>query len=249
MNRLIIVSLLLCALISDAQTIRYYSLTKMVRGEMQQTDVSGGQFISFIDDICYESNKNGIGVGHGTLKKNDNLSNSSFKIYRGDSYWGDGATFKFKYDMSALNVILDNGDVYVYKEMPAPADVKTCSLIRRKKGKSGSASSTSSSTSSSSGYVQAQPNYNSTNTNNYIGSNVGTGAVQSQSVAPAKQPTRHECPLCHGKGRIVRDNPVATYGNDTQVWCGECGRYYMRSTGHAHVTCTQCHGRGYYTSE
>ena len=42
--------------------------------------VSGGQFISFLNEICYESNKNSVGVGHGTLKLNKSYSNGSLKF-------------------------------------------------------------------------------------------------------------------------------------------------------------------------
>lgn len=52
------------------------------------------------------------------------------------------------------------------------------------------------------------------------------------------------CPLCHGSGRIVKDFNVATYGTDSREKCSECGQWFMRSTGHRHVTCTQCHGTG-----
>ena len=52
------------------------------------------------------------------------------------------------------------------------------------------------------------------------------------------------CPLCHGSGRIVKDFNVSTFGNDGKEQCAECGQWFMRSTGHRHVTCTQCHGTG-----
>ena len=83
--------------------------------------MDGGQFVAFVGDICYEADKKGIGVGHGTLKLNKSYSNSQFKYYMGSSYWGEAATFKFKSDLSVLNVVLENGDVYVYKRQVAPA--------------------------------------------------------------------------------------------------------------------------------
>ena len=115
-----------------AQNVSYYALTKTSRNGAISTNVSGGQFIAFMGDICYESNKKGIGVGHGTLKLNTSYSNSDYKVYMGSSYWGQNATFKFKTDMSVLNVVLENGDVYVYKKQTAPPSATTCSLIREK---------------------------------------------------------------------------------------------------------------------
>lgn len=53
------------------------------------------------------------------------------------------------------------------------------------------------------------------------------------------------CSLCNGTGKIVRESSIATFGNDTQVYCSVCGRSYFRSTGHSHVTCPTCHGKGY----
>lgn len=115
-----------------SQTTYYYGLTKKIIDGKVSMSISGGQFISFLNEICYESNKNSIGVGHGTLKLNKSYSDSRFKFYMGNSYWGDAATFKFKSDLSVLNVVLENGDVYVYKRQTAPSSVTTCSLIRKR---------------------------------------------------------------------------------------------------------------------
>lgn len=46
-----------------------------------QLNIDGGQFVAFVGDICYEADKKGIGVGHGTLKLNKSYSNSQFKYY------------------------------------------------------------------------------------------------------------------------------------------------------------------------
>ena len=62
----------------------YYELAKRVRNDETITDVPGGQFITFMADICYESTNKGIDVGHGTLAKKS--ANAQFKEYRGDSY-------------------------------------------------------------------------------------------------------------------------------------------------------------------
>ena len=99
------------------------------------TNVSGGQFITFTGKICFESNNHGIGVNHGTMERNDYYSNSQYSVYQqitgSGCYWGKNADFKFNSDKSVLNVLLDNGDVYVYKRATAPAGQETCSLIRK----------------------------------------------------------------------------------------------------------------------
>ena len=223
--------------IVQAQNVSYYALTKTSRNGAISTNVSGGPFITFMGDICYESNKKGIGVGHGTLKLNTSYSNSDYKVYMGSSYWGKNATFKFKTDMSVLNVVLENGDVYVYKKQTAPPSATTCSLIRGKSSSSGSGSYTSSSPT----YQNNNPTYN--NSGGY--NNSGNSGGNSNTNRNNNNKQRRECSLCHGKGRIVRDSPVPVYGNDSRVRCNECGGYFMRSTGHSHVTCTQCHGNGY----
>lgn len=239
-SKIYILSLLfiLGVCIVQAQDVSYYALTKMSRNGSVSTNVSGGQFITFMGDICYESNKKGIGVGHGTLKLNTSYSNSAYKVYMGSSYWGKNATFKFKTDMSVLNVVLENGDVYVYRKQAAPPSATTCSLIRGKSSSSGSGSYTSS---SSPTYQNNNPTYNPSGGNNNSGSSGGYSNTNRNNNS--KQ--RRDCSLCHGKGRIVRNSSVPTYGNDSRVRCNECGGYFMRSSGHSHVTCTQCHGRGY----
>lgn len=222
------------------QEVLYYALTKKMHNGTTSTNVSGGQFITFIDNICYESNKKGIGVGHGTLKLNKSYSNYNYKFYMGSSYWGDAATFKFKSDLSVLNVVLENGDVYVYKRQTAPSSVTACSLIRKRGGSSGSSGT----------YSPSYPN------NGYGGSyipNNGSSSSSSrrQNTTPSRnQPTKHTCSLCNGQRRIVKDTYPSLYGqSDYQIKCNECGGYFMRSTGHTHITCPQCHGKGYFTTE
>lgn len=76
------------------------------------------------------------------------------------------------------------------------------------------------------------------------GYNSNSGSYSSGSSGNTK--TRHTCPLCNGQKRIVKDTYPSLYGGKNyQVRCNECGGYFMRSTGHTHVTCPQCHGRGY----
>lgn len=56
----------------------------------------------------------------------------------------------------------------------------------------------------------------------------------------------HDCPYCKGTGKIVKNISVARYGLDreTKVRCNECGVEYLPSTGHTHIHCKYCGGRG-----
>lgn len=56
---------------------------------------------------------------------------------------------------------------------------------------------------------------------------------------------REKCWNCHGKGRVIKDINVATFGNDEKKWCQECQSWYYRSNAHTHVNCSICHGTGY----
>lgn len=222
-----------------AQKTYYYEFKKIIHDKKQSAGVSGGQFITFMSDICYESNKKGIGVGHGMLRRNKRLSNSSTVIYNGKSYWDNATTFKFTSDLMSLTVITQNGDEYSYKQAVAPTNVTTCSLIRKKNA------SGSSSNSSYGGTVTNVPTQPILNT--------GGGTSSPSSTTPGKStPVKvwHECGLCHGKGTIVRESNVPTYGTDSQWYCSQCGRNVWKSSGHSHVTCQQCYGKGgYYTTQ
>ena len=134
----IVVLVLFSITMASAQDVRYYKLTKKKENGSVSSNVSGGQFITFRGDVCYESNKNGVGVDHGTMQRNENYSNSQYLVYQQKSgsgcYWGKDATFKFTADKSELNVVLENGDVYLYKRTTAPIGQETCSLIRKSGG-------------------------------------------------------------------------------------------------------------------
>lgn len=115
----------------------YYKQTKTVKANGSVVNGgNGGQFITFKQSICFESNKKGIGVGHGVLEFSRNYSDK-FKTYVGNSYWGKETVFRFSQDLTRLNVCLDNGTVYVYSKATPPANQATCSLIRPKSSSGG----------------------------------------------------------------------------------------------------------------
>lgn len=221
-----------------AQTY-YYALTKQSVSGKVSTNVSGGQFITFVDDFCYESDRNGKAVGHGSLKRVKAIS--GFKSFVGNSYWDSESTFKFKEDFSAYNVILANGDVYVYQRSIAPSSQHTCSLINKRKQQYVESSGGTYSTISGSGYG-----------NNMGGSNNNGSTSTTGSNGKRIVKVWHDCPACNGKGRVPHESNAGQFGlsNDYKVYCSECGREFWKSTGHTHVTCRQCNGkRGYYTEK
>ena len=231
-----IICILICLVLNlgslFAQDTYYYKLTKTVDpSKNASASVSGGQFITFIDNICYESDKKGMGVGHGSLTLNKSYSSNTFSVYMGKSYWGDKASFKFNSDKSVLNVILDDGTVYVYKRSTPPANVTTCSLI---KGKSSGGSSVSPPVNNSGpGYTPPPP------------MNSGSGTVPSKTLKTKEIRYKEDCPNCRGKGSIIQNTYPATFGtNLPDVWCSECGRYFSADVGHTHRQCNHCRGTG-----
>ena len=146
--------------------------------------------------------------------------------------------FKFTVDYRLLNIETEDGRIYVYKRCSPPSSVTTCSLIR-KRGSSSSNSGTYSPSFPNNGYGGG-----------YTTSKGSSSFSQRQNTTPShNQPTKHTCSLCNGQRRIVKDTYPSLYGqSDYQIKCNECGGYFMRSIGHTHTTCPQCHGKGYFTT-
>lgn len=245
MNKILILLLIFLPLQMLGQKTYYYQLRKMVHNRVATTNVSGGQFITFSGGLCFESNKNGVGVGHGTMKRRDKYSTSGFVVYIGESYWGKDATFKFTNDLATLNVIAKNGDKFLYKRVTPPASVTTCSLIRKPSSSGGGGSS-------GGGVIPVQP-INPIGGGGYYPGGGSTGGGSGRTTDGSTQPQRErkwrDCSLCNGKGTIIRDSPTPAYGVDRQVYCSQCGRSYYASSGHSHITCPTCHGQKGFWSE
>lgn len=248
MNRRIIISLLLLIAIGqslNAQTY-YYKYTKSIIKGKHDTNVNGGQFITFDGSKCFESDKYGNNVGNGTMAY-DAENSKQLKTYWGSCYWSKNAYMKFNADKSVMNIETNSGKIYVYKRATAPAGVTTCSLIRKPEPSSGGSSG-------GGGYTPSYPvltnpqggyagggSYNNGNTGNSSSSN------SNRYEREKPQKTRHTCTACKGKGTIERnDGTVTTYGTHYKIKCSTCGWEYWNDTFHRHETCKYCHGRGYY---
>lgn len=234
MNKIIFVAILLFVIptYSFSQKTQYYKLVRIIENNVSITDTEGGQFLTFIDDICYESDNKGLGVGHGILRLNKNYRNSSFKIYIGSSYWGNAVTFKFKSDLSVLNVVTDEGDVYVYKRQTAPSSETTCSLIRKKRNEGSNVGGVYTPTYSGyGGLSQPIPNSN-TSINN---------GTNSSPTIKSREPK--QCGACDGRGWVPETKGVASFGQSDK-WCNGCNRKVAAN--HYHATCPSCKGKGYW---
>ncbi len=228
-----IILVLCCSNVIYAQTTYYYKLTKKIQDGVEYTNTAGGQFVSFVNNICYDSDKYGISVGNGQLTLDDEYSNTS-KTYIGNSYFGN-VVYRFKTDLSVLNVIVNKNLIYVYKKITPDEDIYTSTLI--KKRKSNGSSSTYSPP------AVTYPAYNNSN-NTHSGQNSGIGNQRQ------KTKVRKNCAYCSGKGERIQHESVATFGLDgPRVYCSKCNQYWSYGTVHAHHKCSYCNGTGYYEYE
>lgn len=231
MKRLsVIIAYLLCLLITVTAQTEYYKLSRKVVDGLSITDVSGGQFISFADGKCYESDSEGFSVGHGVLKFRRMENGNS--VYTGGSFWGQ-SVFKFNSDKSALNVITTDGNVYIYKRTAVPLGVTTCSLIRTKESNVVIPSG-----------IYIPPIQDVGNSNSIYNGNNGISTSGSSSRQKTK--IRKNCAYCNGKGETIQHESVATFGlSGPRVYCNKCNQSWNHGTVHAHHFCNNCNGTGY----
>jgi len=110
---------------------RYYKQVKIVsKDRKEQTGNGRGQFITFTDKGCYDSDKSGYTVNNGFLKFGKSTTERVY--YSGDSYWRE-AMYIFTENYNRLNIVVeDSGVTYVYELATPPANVTTCALIKGK---------------------------------------------------------------------------------------------------------------------
>lgn len=217
-----------------AQSTAYYKLDKIVKDGVPNTNVSGGQFITFTDKCCYESDKDGFSVNHGRMDYR--FTENGVKVYSGGSYWGSSSTFLFLTDYSALNVKVNDKETYVYKKASPPANVTTCSLIRQKSSDLGSE------------FVPINPVLPVSPQGGYTPvQQQGGGDRPVRVERDKKEKVRRTCAACNGKGTYEKNGDAVTFGSSTRykIRCHTCGYEYWNTQTHSHPACPTCHGKGY----
>lgn len=217
-------ALLFLSVTINAQTTYYYKMTKKILNGQSSTNVSGGQFISFVDSRCYESDKDGYSVNNGVLKYEYTNSANGIILYVGNSYWG-ASSFLFSSDKKKLNVKVSENEVYVYQQAPAPSGQLTCSLIRNH------------STSVPPAIGGELPII----VDSSIPSSSGGGTVDTPTTREQK-----DCPSCfggkctagHGYGGMS-DAKMHCNGTGRCGWCNGNGYVYV---GTKTQTCSACGG-------
>lgn len=234
MNRIVFFLFVFLPLLCSAQPkTNFYKLTKKVSGNNTTTNVTGGQFITFVGSICFESDYKGGGVGHGSLHV---TTKANGKItYSGGSYWGKNSELVFTTDLSEMSVVDGNGVKYYYTRTSPPSGQTTCSLrINRSSSNDGTP-------------VVTQP----INGGGYAGGAI-TPVTPDRSGQSTRQttPTKHwknvtrtyDCDRCHRSGKCTWCNGKGyTYGiGNSIIDCSNCDGY---KTGR----CSKCHGAGTIT--
>ncbi len=94
--------------------------------------------------------------------------------------------------------------------------------------------------------IKAQAAWNDAHETNHNYNDSGSGSSSSNTPTNSNVNTssNHKCSRCNGAGRVaINTNPPQFGGVDYKVKCNECGREYLKSWGHTHITCPQCHGK------
>lgn len=229
MNRIVFFLFVFLPLLCCAQPkTSFYKLTKTVSGNNTTTNVTGGQFITFVGSICFESDSKGVGIGHGNLhvetKTNGQIT------YSGGSYWGKESKLVFSSDLSEMSVVDGNGSKYFYTRSSPPSGQTTCSL-RINRGSSGGGGTP-------------------------IVTPIPGGSIEGGSISPVtpiggqeanpRTPSKRwknvrrtiDCDRCHHSGKCQTCNGKGWYqGTYGPIDCPNCDGY---KTGR----CSKCHGSG-----
>ena len=150
---------------------------------------------------------------------------------------------KFNADKSLMNIETNAGKIYVYKRATAPANVTTCSLIRKPEPSSGGGGG-------SGGYTPpfypVQPTYpqggygvsGTTSNGGSVGGSTGSNR-RTEKQTPTRQPQRKWCRNCGGSGKCRICNGtgwVHRIGIGHDSYCSSCPNHSGR--------CSSCNGRG-----
>jgi hypothetical protein len=115
----------------NAGTIAYYKQTGIVRNNQKNTGDNTGQFITFTNAGCYDSDRKGNGSNDDFHRYTGLNADKTIHIYEGNSYWGK-VHYYFNKDFSRLNVQTVNGVIYVYEKTAAPNGVMTSAYFYQK---------------------------------------------------------------------------------------------------------------------
>jgi hypothetical protein len=219
-----------CAFAQNYVT-RYYKQIKIVdQNKKVQIGDNSGQFITFNDKGCYDSDKSGYEVKNGFLKYKGN--DNGYNTYYGSSFWGT-ATYFFLKDYSRLNIVLEATDItYVYELTTPPANVNTCSLIKETQPVTSPANPISSVVVNPITPIEGNNNGTTSSSTNsretMCKSCNGTGKCTMCGGYPKKT-----CSYCDGRGRKV-------YGSGSNVEYSRCA--VCNGTGY--TLCAGCKGSG-----
>ncbi len=218
-----------------AQTY-YYRYTKSIINGVTDTNVSGGQFITFDGKKCFESDKYGNNVGNGSMAYEANYSRQlNLEIYWGACFHGKNAYMKFNADRSVMEIETNTGKFYVYKRATAPANVTTCSLIREPEREPKPAPEWQ----QDPPVYQGQP-YNPQVTDNPVIRKDKTDKEPMPRPQPKpRQKQEKWCRICNGSGKCKTcngDGWVNRIGIGHDGYCTSCPNH--------NGLCSSCNGRG-----
>lgn len=215
--------------VSNAKEIICYKLTESSNPAIKAGAI---QFVSFIGDQCYESNKDGVSVKNGTMQKNSYQSKRNAIVYMGGCFCGTGAKFEFNSDKSILTVTAKNKKTYKFRKIARPKGVVSSSLIRKHVD--------------ANIYEDNSWNANTIPVNSYHPTpeqNQRGGRTTNQRGSVSQ----HRCAYCNGTGKITKnDNAPSNFGIDKpKKQCATCGEWYNPNVfNHYHVRCGHCGGSG-----
>ena len=111
--------------------VYFYKQEKIVdtnSKNVQKGDLTG-QFVTFTEKGCYDSDIHGYSVNNGFLSYL--FENTKYVTYQGDTFWGF-AQYRVSLDKSRINVVLSD-KILVYVRTQSSSTQQTCTLIKQQK--------------------------------------------------------------------------------------------------------------------
>lgn len=215
---LALVVLVVSAVLSQAQDVKYYRHIKTVSPSGAVTAVAGhkGQFVTRNGRACYESRPDGTALqynGHLILES----ESGGLVTYSGRSYFGN-SSFVFDDSRGYLNVRGSDGTVYVFQRQAAPAGCTASSYITPRPAPAPDVHVPV----PSPGYVPTTPVSPSHDDVNRPGTRRQCDICHGST----------DCQHCHGKGWIAGSR----IGGSSRIECSLC-----KGSG----KCIHCQGRGW----